>query len=55
VLNDEFNGVESAFLEAVHNVAAGNDHHRMTVFADFIISLAVHIGRSDEHAKLPVK
>ena len=47
-------GVEAAFLEDVGDVAAGQDDDGVSVFADFLVGLAVQLGGGDQDAELAV-
>lgn len=51
---DGCNVVQSPGLHPVDHVAACQDNHRVAVFADFAVSLAVNVGGSDEDAELAV-
>ena len=48
-LNDR---IESACLEDVNNVAASQDDHRMTIFANLSVGLAIEVRRCNHHTEL---
>lgn len=46
--------IQAAGFENVDEVAAGVDHDRVPVLADFPVGLRVQVGRGDQDAELAV-